>query len=333
MRSILFNFIYRTLKAIVGNLYNAGVFDVLTNKNRAEILKNGHLKLGDGCDVDKSAILIFNENSNIVLSGGNRIGRHTELQPCKNGIIKIGYGTSIQDRNIILGEVEFGKYCLTAPNVYISSGRHYFDQNPLLYIKDQDAIVHSTPSLSREHSRKVIVEDDVWLGINSVVMPGITIGRGSVIGANSVVTKNVEPFSIMAGAPARLIRKRLNLKTKQRLSFENDDDLPNFYQGFFLKQAHLAANRLLGGIGASHSFKTFMSAEGGTLRMNIRSLKSRVLTIEYNNQLALVEPSDLKIISFNRSNAGAYHHFKLIDETPGDDNDQYFLVSEIEITK
>lgn len=273
MKSLLSNFVYRAAKAIVDKLYHAGVFDVLNNKNGTRDLKNSNLKPGDRCDIDKSAILIFNDNSNIILNRENRIGRHTELQPCKNGTIKIGYGTSIQDRNIILGDVEFGNFCLTAPNVYISSGRHYFEQSPCLYIKDQDAIVRSTPSLSRQHSRKVVVEDDVWIGINSVLMPGITIGRGSVIGSNSVVTKNVEPFSIMAGAPARLMRKRINLDSKQSLNLNRDEDLPNFYQGFFLKQVNLAANRLKGGIAASHSFKVFMSDKGSILLINIKSLK------------------------------------------------------------
>ena len=51
-------------------------------------------------------------------------------------------------------------------------------------------------------------EDDVWLGRNAIVMPGIKIGRGSIIGAGSVVTKDVEPFSVMGGVPATLIKKR-----------------------------------------------------------------------------------------------------------------------------
>ena len=55
---------------------------------------------------------------------------------------------------------------------------------------------------------KIIIEDDVWIGRNAIVMPGIKIGKGSIIGAGSVVTRNVESFSVVGGVPAKLIKKR-----------------------------------------------------------------------------------------------------------------------------
>jgi len=57
-------------------------------------------------------------------------------------------------------------------------------------------------------SRPVIIGDDVWIGSNCVVLPGLSIGDGSVLGAGSVVTKDVEPFSIVSGVPARVIGSR-----------------------------------------------------------------------------------------------------------------------------
>lgn len=57
----------------------------------------------------------------------------------------------------------------------------------------------------------VIIEDDCDIGTGSVILPGITIGRGSQIGAGSVVTKDVEPYSVVAGVPARLLKKRNSL--------------------------------------------------------------------------------------------------------------------------
>jgi len=54
----------------------------------------------------------------------------------------------------------------------------------------------------------ITIEDDVWIGFQALILPGVTIGRGSIIGANAVVTKDVAPYSIMGGVPARLIRRR-----------------------------------------------------------------------------------------------------------------------------
>jgi acetyltransferase-like isoleucine patch superfamily enzyme len=56
----------------------------------------------------------------------------------------------------------------------------------------------------------IVVEDDVWIGMNSIVLSGVRLARGSVIGAGSVVTKDTEPYSINCGNPARLVRKRFD---------------------------------------------------------------------------------------------------------------------------
>ena len=62
---------------------------------------------------------------------------------------------------------------------------------------------------------KIIIQDDVWVGVGSIILSGVTIGSGSIIAAGSVVTKDVEPYSIYAGNPARKIRNR----------FDSDDQL------------------------------------------------------------------------------------------------------------
>ena len=57
-------------------------------------------------------------------------------------------------------------------------------------------------------SKKVVIEDDVWVGGKSVILPGVTIGRGSIIAAGSVVTKDIPPFVIAGGVPAKIIKYR-----------------------------------------------------------------------------------------------------------------------------
>ncbi len=63
--------------------------------------------------------------------------------------------------------------------------------------------------------QNIIIEDDVWIGLGSIILSGVKVGAGSIIGAGSVVTKNVEPYSIYGGNPAKKIRNR----------FETDEDL------------------------------------------------------------------------------------------------------------
>ena len=54
---------------------------------------------------------------------------------------------------------------------------------------------------------KIILEDDCWIGAGVIVLPGITIGKGAIVGAGSIVTKNVEPFTVVVGNPAHAIKK------------------------------------------------------------------------------------------------------------------------------
>ena len=69
-----------------------------------------------------------------------------------------------------------------------------------------------------QETKKVIIEDDVWIGARSVILPGIKIGTGSIIAVRSVVTKDVEPLSIVAGVPAKLVKKRNYISSLDMIS-------------------------------------------------------------------------------------------------------------------
>lgn len=95
-----------------------------------------------------------------------------------------------------LGGIELGSHVLIGSNVTISSGQHP--------IEGRFPPVFARQSLKK----KIVIEDDVWIGAGAVIMPGVRLAQGTVVGANAVVTRDTEPYSVVAGAPARKIRNR-----------------------------------------------------------------------------------------------------------------------------
>ena len=96
-----------------------------------------------------------------------------------------------------LGGVTIGDHVLIGNNVTISSGRHT--------IEGAQPPIFARPSVPDP----IVIEDDVWIGANAVIMPGITLARGHVVAANAVVTRNTTPYEVVAGVPAKPIRSRI----------------------------------------------------------------------------------------------------------------------------
>lgn len=162
------------------------------------------------------------------LGRGARIGRDCELSVFR--CVEIGERTSLQNRTQVHGDVTIGRGCVGAANLYVSSAWHEYARTAALPIRVQE--YQRVRSAGAELSRPVAIGDDCWLGINVVVMPGVTIGRGCIVGANSVVTGDLMPYIIAAGAPARQIGARLQFVPPRRIDAALDADLPYFYAGF-----------------------------------------------------------------------------------------------------
>lgn len=97
-----------------------------------------------------------------------------------------------------IGGIIIGDNVLISPNVVISTGIHPIDNVKTIY--EEPTILKS-----------VIIEDDVYIGSNSVILPGVKIGKGSVIGSNSSVNKSTKNYTIYGGSPIKEIRKRFKL--------------------------------------------------------------------------------------------------------------------------
>jgi len=108
-------------------------------------------------------------------------------------------------------------------NCYLGSGVQFYPWNAPITLGDNVLIAAGARLITRKHgfadidlpmaeqgynNAPIVIEDDVWIGFGAVILPGVTIGRGSIVGASAVVTKDVAPCSIVGGVPARLIRKR-----------------------------------------------------------------------------------------------------------------------------
>ncbi len=115
--------------------------------------------------------------------------------------IEIGDNVCIQyDCHIgCVGHMRIGNNVLFAGKVYVSDHFHGRTQDRIeLDVAPADRVLYSKGD--------VVIEDNVWLGEGVCVMPGVTIGRGAIVGANSVVTKNIPAYSVVAGVPAKIIR-------------------------------------------------------------------------------------------------------------------------------
>ena len=111
--------------------------------------------------------------------------------------VYIGPGAffSAEHSRIVIGDkVLFGPQCM------IMGGDHRIDV--------VGSYMFDVKNKLKQNDRDVVIQDDVWIGARAIILKGVTIGEGSVIGAGSIVTKPVPPYSVVCGIPARVIRQR-----------------------------------------------------------------------------------------------------------------------------
>lgn len=136
----------------------------------------------------------------IAIGTGVFVGSGSWLQVLEDGpgvALEVGDGTSIAGNCVLSAarSVRLGRQVLLARNVYISDHIHAYSDTGRAVLEQ-----------GVEQIADVVVDDGAWLGQNVVVCPGVRIGRGAVIGANSVVLEDVPDYSLAVGAPARVVR-------------------------------------------------------------------------------------------------------------------------------
>jgi galactoside O-acetyltransferase len=137
---------------------------------------------------------------NIELGDSFTLGASSHLGPHGNGRICIGNRVNTSHNDMISpieGKVTIGDNVVIGPNVSLVPDNHVYSRTDIP-IRDQGIAIG-----------EIIIEDDVWIGANVVILLDVRIGKGAIVAAGAVVTKNVAPYSIVAGVPAVVIGNRL----------------------------------------------------------------------------------------------------------------------------
>jgi acetyltransferase-like isoleucine patch superfamily enzyme len=150
-------------------------------------------------------LLLMRKKHYLVYGDNLHIGRGTRLWAPHS--IRIGSHVYIGKDVHIEANCDIGNFCLIANRVAII-GRDDHDFNAIGFPMRYAPWINSRRFSSPYWKNKAVIEQDVWIGYGAIVLTDVTIGRGAVIAAGSVVTKDIPPYSIAAGVPAKVISQR-----------------------------------------------------------------------------------------------------------------------------
>ncbi|MEW9702927.1 CatB-related O-acetyltransferase [Paenibacillus sp. SI8] len=160
-----------------------------------EILK--HIEWLNGCDLDPKKFYIDLKNNVLVeypYGNGNGTASLLNFAMGRNSYFQSG---------VISPNVIIGRYCSISHNVHLGASQHpmdYLSTGILNMDFDIKGMVSQTDY--------TVIGSDVWIGLNVVVMNGVKIGHGAVIGAGAIVTKDIPPYAVVGGVPAKIIKYR-----------------------------------------------------------------------------------------------------------------------------
>ena len=161
------------------------------------VFGGGKVIIGDNVDIDGDLELWARDNARIVIGDNCHIENLVRLNAALNGSVELGADTYVGKFTIINSwdRVTIGPNCLISGNVMIVDADHDTKKGKLMNELD----IKKAP---------IEIGKNVWIAWGATVLKGVKIGDGAVIGAGSVVTKDIKPYAIAAGVPARIIKMR-----------------------------------------------------------------------------------------------------------------------------
>lgn len=187
MKNFLFQLIYRTYLLILS--FKKAFLKLYYMLNPA-------IDISWSTSIDSGVRISAFDGGTIKIGENSHIGRGTQIL-AKFGVINIGSNVFIGDYSVIVSqrEVVIGDDCQIAENVIIRDQDHKFDNRPI--------------RTSGFNAAPILIENDVWIGSQSIILKKSKLLKGSIIGANSLVNSTINPFELAAGTPAKPI-KQLN---------------------------------------------------------------------------------------------------------------------------
>ena len=158
-----------------------------------------NISIGKKVKINHNVYLDCSKGGSIILNDNVTLNHFCQLQ-AREGSISFGINSEMNNFSLIYSgasNILIGNNVLIGPRVNIIGYSHDFtDKN--IPIKEQKCI-----------SKDINIMDDVWIGSQCTIMPGITIGKGAIIGAGSIVTKDIEPYTVNFGNPCKKVKNRI----------------------------------------------------------------------------------------------------------------------------
>lgn len=154
--------------------------------------------------------------------GASRFGPWTVVGP-RSQLLEVDFRDwSYAVRDVEIFNADVGKFCNLAAGVRLNPTNHPMERATLHHFTYRSRSHHLADADDPEifawrRAHKVVIGPDVWIGHNAIVLPGRSVGTGAAIGAGAVVTKDVPDYSVVAGNPARVIRRRVDEVIEARL--------------------------------------------------------------------------------------------------------------------